>query len=176
MKTNVAPFQSHPVFEPAQSCSSLVIGYDTSHSANPIGHKVTNLVKALNLPNVKVCEVDRLTPKVAKKLATVDCAIFVDTCKMENTDLSVSPINARGLETPGSSVPGWGHSWHPCSVLALIHSLYGHHPKSWWVKISSQVPISKQNPSHQVDQTIRSAVREIKELLKSFAKESQIQS
>lgn len=119
------------------------------------------------MPNVEICEVERLTPEVAQRLATVDCAIFVDTCQMESAALKISPIKACGLETPGSSVPGLGHSWHPSSVLALVHSLSGHHPKSWWIKISSQVPIFQQNASDQVNQTIRSAVGEIKLLLKS---------
>ncbi len=65
------------------------------------------------------------------------------------TDLKIDAIEACGLQSPGSSIPGV-NSWPPCSLLALTHSNYGHHPRSWLVKVASRNLVTGHHPSDRV--------------------------
>lgn len=145
----------------------LVVGYGSSaHGNQAVARQVTNLVKQLELPNVRVRAVERLTPELSSRLAEVDYAIFVDVCQMEETDVKVSPLEACGLETAGSSVPGWGHSWHPCSLLALTHSSYCRHPQAWWVEVKVQDSATGHYMSHQANRSVHHAVEEVETLIR----------
>ena len=146
--------------------SLLVIGYgDPTHSDDAIGRQITNLIQALGLQNVEVCAVEQLTPELSVKLATADYAVFVHACWMKTPDVKISTLEACGMETAGSSVPGSGHCWSPCSLLALTHSFYGRYPQSWWVKIAGQNFVTGHHLSHRANQSIQNAVEQIEALI-----------
>lgn len=115
----------------------VLIGYgNQQHGDDGIGPELVRLVEALNLPGIKAYAVTRLTPELSGKLAEADYAIFVDACKMTSTDqIRMKSLDAVGSETTGSSVPCSGHSCDPRSLLALTHSVYGHHPQAWWLEV-----------------------------------------
>lgn len=153
--------------------SLLVIGYGhLTHGDDAIGCQVTNQIQALGLDHVETFTVEQLTPELSATLATADYAIFVDACKMEAPSVRVSPLNACGMETSGSSVPGQGHSCHPCSLLALTQSVYGRHPQAWWVEISAQDFVSGHPISRQANQSVQSAMEAIQSLIKECLVES----
>ncbi len=128
---------------PTQSFSSaanpafVVIGYgNPNHGDDAIGQKVVDQLQTLKPPNLEAYSVNQLTPELSSKLARASIAIFVDACKLKNTDaVKVTSLDACGTETTGSTLPGFGHSCSPCSLLALTQSVYGHFPKAWWVEV-----------------------------------------
>jgi Ni,Fe-hydrogenase maturation factor len=167
MNTSLTTDRSHAGTTPDEDSLFLVIGYGSSaHGNHAVARQVTNLVQQLELPNVRVIAVEKLTPELSSRLAEADYAIFVDVCQMEETDVKVSPLEACGLETAGSSVPGWGHSWHPCSLLALTHSSYCRHPQSWWVEVKVQDSVTGHYVSHQANRSMHHAVEEIEALIR----------
>ncbi|ERN40291.1 Ni,Fe-hydrogenase maturation factor [Rubidibacter lacunae KORDI 51-2] len=146
--------------------SLLDIGYgNPSHGDDAIGRQVTVMVRELGLHNVEVCAVERLTPELSSKLATVDYAVFVDACLMKGDDIRFSPLVTCGLETAGSSVPGWGLSLHPCSLLALTQSLYCRHPRSWWMEVAAENFAYGQQLSARARQGIQNALEQILALI-----------
>ena len=148
------------VSQPDRMPSLLVIGYgNPTHGDNAIGRQVTNLVQALGLQNVEVCAVDQLTPELSTKLARVDYVIFVDACYMKKAGVKVSTIEARGLETAGSS--GWSHALPPCSLLALTQSVYGCYPQSWHVEVAAQNFETGHQLSPRAKQSLHNAVKQI---------------
>ena len=151
---------------PEQVPSFVVIGYGNPiHGDDAIGRQVTTLVQGLGLQNVEVCAVEQLRPELSTKLAAADYAIFVDACQMKSAGVKVSNLEACGLETAGSSVPGLGHSLPPCSLLALTQSVYGRHPQSWWVEVGAQDFEPGHHLSHRANQSIRNAVEQIEDLI-----------
>ncbi len=162
MSTPSAISQPDAVSPPEKQPSLLVIVYgNPAYGDDTIDCEITTLLQGLELPNVEVCTVEQLTPELSSKLAKVDYAIFVHACWIK-TDLKITAIEACGLQSAGSSVPGSGSSWPPCSLLALTHSVYGHYPRSWWVKIASQNLVTGHHPSHQM---IHDDVEQIKTLI-----------
>lgn len=157
------------VSSPNQVPSLLVIGYgNPTHGDDAIGSKVTSQIQALELKNVKVCTVKQLTPELSSKLAATDYAIFVHACCMTTAEVQVNTIDPFGLETGGSSTPGLGHSLPPCSLLALTHSVYGHSPQSWWVKVAGQNFETGHQLSYRANQNIPTAVEQIEVLMAQF--------
>lgn len=146
--------------------SLLVIGYgNPTHGDDAIGSQVTTQIQALGLKNVKVCAVEQLTPELSSKLATTDYAIFVHACCLTTAEVQIKTIDAYGLETGGSSTPGLGHSLPPCSLLALTHSVYGHSPQSWWVKVAGQNFETGHQLSYRANQNIPTAIEQIEVLI-----------
>jgi len=146
--------------------SLLVIGYgDPTHGDDAIGPQVSKMIQKLGLENVEVCALEQLRPELSTKLAKVDYAIFVDACQRSEAGVKIKTLEACGLETAGSSVPGEGHSWPPCSLLALTQSVYGSYPKSWWVEVAARDFITGHPLSHQAKQSIQNAVEEIESLI-----------
>lgn len=148
-------------------CRFVVIGYGNSQRGDDaIGPTVVSQLKMLSNPNLEAYSVSQLTPDLSSKLAMADVAIFVDACKLANTDaVRIKPLEACGSETGGSAVPASGHSCDPCSLLALTHSVYGHWPKAWWV----EVPASDFTVGHPLsgvaEQGIEQALQAITELV-----------
>lgn len=144
----------------------VVVGYgNPTHGDDVIGCRVADRVQAHGFQNVEVRSVETLTPELSTTLAAADYAIFVDACAMKTTTVKVSPLDACGMETPGSSVPGLGHSYHPCSLLALTHSVYARHPQSWWVEVPAHEFRTGHSLSQEVDQNIQNAVQAIETLI-----------
>ena len=178
MKTNSALSQTNivakleQIFQPdalsqaKRVPSFLVIGYGNStRGDDAIGLQVANLIRELELENVEISTVEQLKPELASKLATVDYAIFVKACQMKNSAVKVRNLKAYGMETTGSSVPGYGNSWLPCSLLALTQSFYGCHPRSWWVEVAARDFRTGHSFSDRANQSIPIAVEKIKVLI-----------
>lgn len=176
MKTKLPGFKSHIPPETNQISSFLVIIHSTIIQGNHLMSQIASGLKVLDLPNVEVCTVERLAPELTSQMGTVDCVLFVDVCDLRNTDIKILPLNACGLEIPGSSVPGLGHSWHPCSLLALTHSLYCHHPTSWWVKVASENLTGENQPSDEEQQLIQDAIEQVQSLIDSEQKKKIVES
>lgn len=154
------------VSQPGKVSYLLVIGYgNPTHGDDAIGSQVTTQIQTLGLKNVEACVVEQLTPELSTKLSKVDYAVFVHGCWMKSTDVKVSNLDAYGLETGGSSTPGCGHSWLPCSLLALTNSVYGRYPQSWWVKVAGQNFETGHQLSDRANQNIKHAVEQVEVLI-----------
>ena len=95
-------------------------------------------------------------------------AIFVDACKLKNTDrVQVKPLDACGTETTGSVIPGSGHSCDPCSLLALTKSVYGHFPKAWWVEVPATDFTVGHRLSDLAEEGVNQAIQTITKLINS---------
>ena len=151
---------------PNQVPSLLVIGYgDPDHGDDAIACQLTTQLQALKLKNVEVCAVEQLNPELSAKLSTADYAIFVHASWIKTVDVKIEVIDACGMETAGSSTPGCGHSWSPCSLLALTHSVYGHEPQSWLVKVAGQSFETGHHLSDEAKQNIQNAIAQIEALI-----------
>lgn len=166
MNTHTATSHPDDLSPPEKLPSLLVIGYgNPTHGDDAIGSQVTVQIQALGLNNVEVCAVEQLMPELSTKLATADYAIFVHASLIKTADVQVSELNACGLETGGSSIPGIGHPLPPCSLLALTQSVCGHCPRSWRVKIPGQNFETGHHLSHRANQNIQNAVEQIETLI-----------
>lgn len=147
----------------------VVIGYGNPNKGDDaIGQKVVAKLQALNNPNLEAYSVNQLTPELSSKLARASFAIFVDACKATNNNtLQITPLDACGVETPGSALPGFGHSCSPCSLLALTQSVYGHFPKAWWVEVPAQDLTIGQSLSALAEQGVDQALQAIAALINS---------
>ncbi len=146
--------------------SGLVIGYgNPDHGDDAIACQVTTQLQALELKNVEVCVVEQLKPELSAKLSTADYAVFVHASWMKTADVKIEALDVCGLETAGSSTPGCGHSWSPCSLLALSHSVYGHEPQSWLVKVAGQNFETGHHLSDGAKKGIQNAVEQIEALI-----------
>jgi Ni,Fe-hydrogenase maturation factor len=174
MKAKSSVFESNTGSEIHLINSFLVVVHSTVIHGNKLMNQITSQLKALDLTNVEVCMVEQLTPELASPIGTVDCVIFVDICEMRDSHIKVLSLNASGLETPGSSVPGLGHSWHPSSLLALTHSLYCHHPVSWWVKVAHQPLTGDNQISHDDQQIIHDVIQQVQTLINHEQSEATI--
>ena len=149
MNTYSDLFQPHARSQAEKKPSLLVVVYgNPTHGDDAVDCQITALLRGLELPNVEVSRVEQLTPELSAQLATVDYAVFVHACCL-TTDLKIDAIKACGLQSPGSSIPGV-NSWPPCSLLALTHSNYGHHPHSWLVKVASRNLVTGHHPSDRM--------------------------
>ncbi|MBE7383769.1 MAG: hydrogenase expression protein HypE [Leptolyngbya sp. SIO1E4] len=151
----------------------VLIGYgNQQHGDDAIGPQIASLVDAMNLSNVKVHGVTQLTPELSGKLAEADYAIFVKACKMSDpADVRVTPLQAIGTETSGSSTPALGHSCDPQSLLALTQSVYGRHPQAWWVEVPATDFVTGHSPSDLAQQGLPRALQEITTLVAQAAPE-----
>ena len=109
--------------------------------------------------------VEQLQPELSAKLSTADYAIFVHAGWMKTAEVKIEALDVCGLETAGSSTPGCGHSCSPCSLLALTHSVYGHQPQSWLVKVPDQYVETDHHLSGVAQQSIQNAVDKIEALI-----------
>ncbi len=160
---NTQPDLSQPQArsQPKKKPYLLVVVYgNPTHGDDAVDCQITALLRELELPNVEVSTVEQLTPELSTKLSTVDYAVFVHACYMK-TDLKIHAIEACGLQSPGSSTPE-ENSWPPCSLLALTHSAYGHHPRSWSVKVATRNLSTGHHPS---DRMIHYDFKQIKALI-----------
>lgn len=124
-----------------QSSRFAVIGYGNQlRDDDAIGPLIAARIAQWNLPYVRTVTVHQLTPELAETLAAVDCAIFVDACRTSrlHADVRVTRLEPVGCETTGSSVPVLGHTSDPRSLLALTQSVYGRHPRAWWVEVPAE--------------------------------------
>ena len=158
-------------FSSEVSPTFIVIGYGNPNKGDDaIGQKVVAQLQALKTPNLEACAVSQLTPELSSKLARASVAIFVDACKLKNTDtVQVKALDACGTETTGSALPGFGHSCSPCSLLALTQSVYGHFPKAWWVEVPANDFTIGQPLSNLAEQGVNQALRAIASLIGSVA-------
>ncbi len=146
--------------------AALVIGYgNPDRGDDAIACRVINQLQALRLKNVEVCAVEQLKPELSARLSRVDYAVFVHAGWMKTADVKLNALDACGLETAGSSAPGCGHSWSPCSLLALTHSVYGHQPQSWLVKVAGHNFETGHHLSDEAKQSIQNAVEQIEALI-----------
>jgi hydrogenase maturation protease len=158
-------------FSSDASAAFVVIGYGNPDKGDDaIGQKVVAQLQELKTPNLEAYSVNQLTPELSSKLARASVAIFVDACKLKNTDtVQVKPLDACGTETTGSALPGFGHSCSPCSLLALTQSVYGHFPKAWWVEVPANDFTAGQPLSDLAEQGVDQALRTIASLMSSAA-------
>lgn len=147
----------------------VVIGYgDPNKGDDAIGQKVVAQIQKLKTSGLEAYSVNQLTPELSSKLARANVVIFVDACKLHNTDaIQVKPLDARGMETTGSALPGFGHSCSPCSLLALTQSVYGHFPKAWWVEVPASDFTIGHPLSDLAEQGVTQALRTIASLIRS---------
>lgn len=145
----------------------VLIGYgNQQHGDDGIGPELATLVETLNLPGIKAYAVARLTPELSSKLAQADYAIFVDACKMPSTNqIRIKPLDAVGSATTGSSIPFSGHACDPRSLLALTHSVYGHHPQAWWFEVPATEFGDGCPTSETAERGMQSAFQEITALI-----------
>ena len=122
-------------------------------------------LQALNLPNLKILICEQLIPEICSQIGKANYCIFIDLCEMEHTNLKISILDACGLETSGSSVPGLEHSWLPCSLLALTHSLYAYHPTSWWFKVDIREFINECQSLCDEEQIIHNVIEQVQNLI-----------
>lgn len=149
----------------------VVLGYGNPHRGDDaIGHKVVSHLEALQMPTVRAFAVTQLIPELSSKLATADCVIFVDACKLANPDVRVTPLIACGSEAGGSVVPASGHSCDPCSLLALTSSVYGRCPQAWWVEVPGSDFTVGSTLSALAEWGITQALREIEKLIAESSK------
>lgn len=145
----------------------IVIGYGNPHKGDDaIGQRVVTQLQELKPPNLEAYSVNQLTPELSGKLARANVAIFVDACKLKNTNtVQVRPLDTCGTETTGSALPGFGHSCSPCSLLALTQSVYGHFPKAWWVEVPADDFTIGQPLSDLAEQGVDQALQTIVALM-----------
>lgn len=155
-------------------CSSgdfrcIVIGYgDPNQGDDAIGQTVVTHVQALKQLNLEAYSVSQLTPELSSKLATANIVIFVDACKLNNADtVQVRQLDALGTETTGSTLPGFGHSCSPRSLLALTQSAYGHLPNAWWIEVPAKDFTPGQSLSELAEQGVDQALQTIASLIDS---------
>ena len=157
--------EAHPIV--------VVVGYgNPQRGDDAIGQTVVSQLQALSIPKVEAYAVSQLTPEVSSKLAAADGVIFVDACKLANTNVKVKPLTACGSEPAGSVVPASGHSCDPGSLLALTSSVYGRCPQAWWVEVPASDFTVGNDLSALAKQGVTQAVREIEELISAIAETS----
>jgi len=148
------------------SANFLVIGYGNPlRSDDGIGSQVVALLEAQQYPNVRTLATPCLRPELSGQLAAATHVIFVDACKTEiSNDLTIQPITAYGVETPGASIPALGHGCDPGSLLALTASAYGQVPQAWWMK----VPASDFKEGTQLSSLAEAGVMTALDQIKAF--------
>ena len=156
-------------FSSEASPAFLVVGYGNPNKGDDaIGQKIVAQLQELKPPNLEAYSVKYLTPELSSKLARADVAIFVDACRFNNTDtVQVKPLNARGTETTGTALPGFGHSCSPCSLLALTQSVYGHFPKAWLIEVPAQDFAIGHSLSDLAEKGVTQALQAITSLMNS---------
>ena len=156
-------------FSSEGSPTFVVIGYgNPNRGDDAIGQQVVAQLQALKTPDLEACSVHQLTPELSGKLARATIAIFVDACKLKNTDtVQVKSLVPCGTETTGSALPGFGHSCSPCSLLALTQSVYGHFPKTWWVEVPADDFTVGHPLSALAEQGVEQALQAIASLIAS---------
>jgi hydrogenase maturation protease len=95
-----------------------------------VGARAAAAIAAWRRPEIDVRSVHQLTPELAKALAAVERAIFVDArvaCLGETVQVQ--------LLEPADSLPWMGHLWNPYHLLALAEVLYGRAPRAWLVTL-----------------------------------------
>ena len=158
-------------FFPDMSPTVVVIGYGNPNKGDDaIAQAVVEQLQMLNSNNLEAYSVSHLTPELSSKLAHATVAIFVDACKLRNTDtVRVKALNAYGTETTGSALPGFGHSCSPSSLLALTQSVYGHVPKAWWLEVPADNFTMGSPLSALAEQGVSQALNTIATLIESGA-------
>jgi Ni,Fe-hydrogenase maturation factor len=143
-----------------------VVSFDRHpETSTGLARQVNHRLRTFGLDNVTLVDVDTLTPELSGQLARVDYAIFVDSPRAGNQiKVKVRSLQACGTEPAGSSSPAAGHSCDPCSLLALTHSVYGHHPQAWLVQM--YVPTLCIPTSDAVEGVLTQTVREVESLLR----------
>ncbi|MEM7064430.1 MAG: hydrogenase maturation protease [Cyanobacteria bacterium P01_B01_bin.77] len=161
--TNTFSSETGPTF--------VVVGYGNPHRGDDaIGQKVVTQLQTLKSPTLKAYAVSSLTPELSSKLSRANVAIFVDACKLHNSNtVQVKSLEPCGTETTGSAVPGFGHSCSPRSLLALTQSVYGHFPKAWWVEVPADNFTMGHPLSDLAERGVEQALRTITSLIGSVA-------
>ncbi|MBE9069874.1 hydrogenase maturation protease [Leptolyngbya cf. ectocarpi LEGE 11479] len=156
-------------FSSEASPTFVVIGYGNPDKGDDaIGQKVVAQLQKFKTPGLEAYSVTQLTPELSSKLAKASVTIFVDACKFKNTDtVQVKPLDACGTETTGSTLPGFGHSCSPRSLLALTQSVYGRFPKAWWVEVPANDFTIGHPLSAQAEQGVIQALQTIASLMSS---------
>lgn len=160
---------SPAILQPTKNHSILVIGYGNQLLCDDaLGPRIADEVAIWRLPQVRSLTVHQLTPELAAELANTETVIFIDACRL-NPDqaVRVTQIAPRGMETTGSTVPSMGHTCDPRSLLALTHSVYGHHPQAWWVEVTAVDFAVGEHLSTTAEQGISEALDAIQNLIQS---------
>lgn len=160
---------SPAIMKPALPYSILIIGYGNQLLCDDaIGPRIADEVAIWRIPNVRSLTVQQLTPELAEELAKTESVIFVDAWRSNNVQtVRVTPIEAVGSETTGSTVPASGHTCDPRSLLALTHSVYGHHPQAWWVEVPAVEFAVGEHLSNTAEQGITEALEAIQDLIRT---------
>ncbi len=146
----------------------MVISFDRHPATSThVAQKVNARFSTLGLQNLSTVNVDDLTPELAGSLAQVDYAIFIDSpCIGNQIRVKVRAMQAFGNEPAGSTTPASGHSCDPNSLLALTHSVYGHHPQSWLVQV--YIPREAALSPGDLEAAYNQAISEVEGLIHRF--------
>jgi hydrogenase maturation protease len=142
---------------------ALVIGYgNTLRSDDAFGPQVARqLQNVIDKERVRVLERHCLTPEVAKDLADVDVAIFIDAT-MEG---AVGQLNCRRIECPEARLTTMAHTSEPADLLALAVDLYARAPRSYLISVRGE---SFELQPDRLSESVQSAVPAAAKMIESI--------
>lgn len=111
----------------------VVIGYGNElRGDDGAGRHVARAVRELNLPGVKVVDVQQLVPEIVDEIASADLVLFVDaSANPEPRGFQILPL---APEEPRASL---GHGSDPRWLLALTRLLHGRAPTACLLAVAS---------------------------------------
>jgi hydrogenase maturation protease len=112
----------------------VVIGYGNElRGDDGIGPRLAAEIDGRNWPGVRVFAVPQLTPDLAKVLAGVRLAIFLDA----GVQAEREPVRVLRVEA-GCSGSALTHTGDPRALLGLAQALYGQAPEAWLVTVAGE--------------------------------------
>ncbi len=138
----------------------LLIGYGNDlRSDDGAGRKVADSVAAWGLSQVETRSLHQLTPDLAPALSEVDLAIFVDAGAQP---LKQVQVHALAPEDSGATTT---HSANPGRLLFLAQTLYGRHPKAYWLVLPAENFELGETVSALAQRGIDEALNKVRELI-----------
>jgi hydrogenase maturation protease len=112
----------------------VVIGYGNElRGDDGIGPRLAVEIDRRNWPGVRTVAVSQLTPDLARVLADVRLAIFLDA----GVPAEGEPVRVLRVEAGGSSST-LTHTGDPRALLGLAQALYGRAPEAWLVTVAGE--------------------------------------
>lgn len=140
---------------------ALVIGFGNELRCDDgIGPRVAHEIESRDWPEVKTLAVQQLTPELARELAKVRQAIFIDARVPPNeTDIEVRQVH------PGSGVSTMTHCSNPAQLLGMTKWLYGRTPETWMITAAGENFDLGEKLSPVAEQNMQLAIEWIETLL-----------
>lgn len=95
-----------------------------------VAHVAADIVRAWNLPGVRVLTVHQLAPELIDDLKQADRVLFLDACM----DTLSAAFDVRSVE-PNKSRRLFGHHESPENLLALLQDLERQTPPAWLLAV-----------------------------------------